>query len=428
MDGHRDAVPGGAGPAEGGRGGVLARRRRTVLGAVAVTTLLCAGGLIGASWVKSPAEVEAETSPPSPSVITAPVVRQVLATTVVMRGTFSPGSVLSISPSSVAATAGNPGGGGLVVTGMYARPGDAVHSGQLLAEVSDRPVFVLPGRLPMWRDLVPGESGKDVAELQSALAGLGYSSAPDDAGSFGSGTEAAVQAFYLARGYQPALAQGQAGDSPAAVRSAAPSPGPSSSPGSGSSSPQVMVPMSEVWFVPRLPAYVASVSAQVGGTVSGALITLTPNGLVLQGQLDPAQAQLVKPGMAAQVLSQVSGYSGSGSVTSVGSQVTPQSGASQGVTYYPVAITPDGDWPRSLNGQNVQITITAASTRVPVLAVPVAAVSSDASGLTTVTVTGSGGRPRLVRVSAHVSANGYVEVIPLRDGSLEPGDRVVVGQ
>ena len=56
-----------------GHGSRLARRRRVLLGVAAGAALLSAGGLIGASFVKSPAQLAADTAPPAATVTTAKV-------------------------------------------------------------------------------------------------------------------------------------------------------------------------------------------------------------------------------------------------------------------------------------------------------------------------------------------------------------------
>jgi peptidoglycan hydrolase-like protein with peptidoglycan-binding domain len=386
------------------------RMRRLAAFTLGAACLAIASGLAGASLVKSPAEVAAQTAPPAPSVITAPVVDQVLSETIVLRGTFGIGRSQSFGPSSVASTAANAGGGGMVVTGMFVRPGDAVHSGEVVAEVSDRPVFVLPGDLPLWRDLVPGESGKDVGELQTALAELGYSSGADQYGYFGAGTEAAVQAFYQAIGYPPATQSVAAGKK-------------------GAAPPPAIVPMSEAWFAPSLPAEVITVSAGVGDTATGSLISIAPEGsLRLTGQLDPSEQALVKAGMGVSVYSSVTGYNGTGRISSVGTSIV-QAGTDGSPPYVPVGIAPSSSWPTSLNGQNVQVTITAVTSGRPVLAVPVAAVSYDAAGQAQVIVAGRDGAEQRIPVRTGMSAGGYVEITGTVGGAALPtGTRVVVGQ
>lgn len=403
------------------------RVRRLALLTVAGACLAVGSGLAGASLVRSPAQVAAQTAAPPPSVITAPVTNKVLSETIVLRGTLGIGSTLSFKPSSVASTAANAGGGGMVVTGTYVEPGNQVHSGEVVAEVSDRPVFVLQGPLPLWRDLVPGESGKDVEELQAALAGLGYSSGADQYGDFGAGTEAAVEAFYRDIGYAPPVESAAGGSGGSTSGS-----GGSGSSGGGTASqsaptpPPVIVPMSEAWFVPTLPAEVMTVPAQVGAVSPTSLLTIAQGALQLTGQLDPSESSLVKTGMSVSVYSDVTGYTGAGTISSVGTVVPASNG---NASYVPVGVQPDASWPVSLNGQNVQITITAVTTGRPVLAVPVAAVSYDASGQAEVIVSGPGGAEQRVFVRAGLSAGGYVEVSASTASSLlRPGALVVVGQ
>lgn len=69
-----------------GHGSRLARRRRVLLGVAAGAALLSAGGLIGASFVKSPAQLAADTAPPAATVTTAKVAAVQLTALVAMRG------------------------------------------------------------------------------------------------------------------------------------------------------------------------------------------------------------------------------------------------------------------------------------------------------------------------------------------------------
>jgi hypothetical protein len=72
-------------------------------------------------------------------------------------------------------------------------------------------------------------------------------------------------------------------------------------------------------------------------------------------------------------------------------------------------------------------TIAVESTEGEVLAVPVAAVSAGADGVTRVEVQGRNGELRPVAVTPGLSAKGLVAVTPV-GGELAPGDLVVVGQ
>ena len=84
---------------------------------------------------------------------------------------------------------------------------------------------------------------------------------------------------------------------------------------------------------------------------------------------------------------------------------------------------------QQLNDLPVRITIPISSTGdTLVLVVPVAAVSLAADGTSRVEVeTDPKKETKLVNVKPGISSNGLVQVDPLEEGSLNEGDRVVVG-
>ncbi len=390
------------------------RHQRRLLWLAGGVALVALAGTAASHWVKSPAQAAADTAPPVPSMITARVSYSVLRNTVVFRGTFSSGRVLSFTPTAEVA----PGGSGplsqnLVVSRIDARDGTRVRPGEVLLEVSDRPLFVLAGAVPAFRDMVQGESGADIAELQSALGMLGYSCARDPAGVFGSATAAAVRQFYSTLGFSVPLA----GGAPAA---AAASQG-----HRHGTKPALLVevPMSEVMFVPSFPATLTALPDAIGEQIKSPTVSVALGQPELTGQLPPADAGEVRPGMPVQVLSNLSGARLTGIVASVGHLRTPGQNAAP---YLPVRIHRAHRWRHSWAGQNVQLTVTAAATSEPVLAVPEAAISAGADARTSVTVVDRSGLTRRVRVRTGAAANGLVAVVPV-SGGLAAGDRVVVG-
>ncbi len=64
-----------------------------------------------------------------------------------------------------------------MITKIPAGPGTRVESGGQVLELSGRPVFVLAGTTPSYRDLAVGGTGDDVAQLQRGLAALGSAAA-----------------------------------------------------------------------------------------------------------------------------------------------------------------------------------------------------------------------------------------------------------
>ncbi|WLW54836.1 peptidoglycan-binding protein [Streptomyces sp. YU58] len=409
-------------------GSRLARRRRWTVVAACSSAVLSAGGVYATQWVQSPAEAAARTQAPQASVITAPVVRQVLRNTLVFRGSFSDGRTVTATPTGVAATqpASQPSASqpsALVVTDVFARPGQRVKAAQPLVEYDARPVFALPGAFPMYRDLTVGDEGKDVVQVQRALHSLGRPTGSDPSGTFGSGTAAAVRHMYAAMGYAPPLTT--------SAGTVSQDPGPEAT---------TTLPSSEVVFVPSLPARVVSVPVHVGDAVKGPVVTLARGDMTLTGFLDPSERGLVTAGAKADILAEATGAHATGTVASVGALVTPGAGkddsasddsaadARQDSAYVPVRIGGGGSWDKTFAGQDVRITITAAATSRAVTAVPEAAITAGADARSTVTVVpASGGAQRVVPVTTGVSADGLVQVTPTRGHTLRAGDRVVVG-
>ncbi|MET9962962.1 peptidoglycan-binding protein [Streptomyces sp. NPDC006326] len=184
-------------------------RRRAWVAAVAVGAVLLSGAGVAASLViKSPAQTAAEAGPPPLDVLIARVEKRVLRDTVIVRGTVTSAQAVQVTP----AVSGPEGAGPPVVTKVAVRQGEQVEAGKVLLEVSGRPVFALPGALPVYRDLKPGATGDDVKQLQKALAGLGHGTGSDQAGTFGAGTKAALGSFYRSIGYDPLPAVADRGE------------------------------------------------------------------------------------------------------------------------------------------------------------------------------------------------------------------------
>ena len=167
--------------------------RKFVAIVLAVTVFAGAVGWYASGRVKSSDEVAAETAEPVASRITVPVEFEVLSSTVTLRGDirFQESEDLSVPPPSAEAA---------IVTRVPMEAGDLLNEGELLVEVGGRPVFVLAGELPMFREMRPGLEGEDVVQLQKALGRLGYAAGGED-GVFGEATREALEKFYADRGY-----------------------------------------------------------------------------------------------------------------------------------------------------------------------------------------------------------------------------------
>ncbi|MEV6211778.1 peptidoglycan-binding protein [Kitasatospora sp. NPDC051914] len=476
-----------------GRSRMVRRRRALVVVAVSAALVAC-GGLGAATVIKSPAERAADTAPPPRTLLTAEAALKVLTRSTVTRGQVYPPTQYNVTPAS-----GSPEITQLYVSGLAVKPGDAVGNGQLLAEVSGRPLFVLKGAVPAYRDLKPGAEGPDVAQLQAALADLGHGRGSDAEGTFGTGTARAVTDFYRKLGHSAPTAGAAAqqavdtarrtveadqrqvdalkahqgtgtgaadaagqleearrklAEDKAALAAAEAANGP-------------VVSAGEAVFLPVVPATVTAVNAPVGAPVAGPLLSLTSGDLVVTGQLAPAQAPGIAPGMEVEILAEASGTTAKGRVAGLdapttappagrviaigggaapgaaGAAGTGAAGAGAaggaaapgapaagppGASYVPLRIDPADPLPAAFVGQNVRITVKRSATADPVLCVPVAAVFTDATGRTAVTRIDSGGRRITVPVTPGVNADGYVAVTPVQTAQLQPGDPVVVGR
>ena len=164
-----------------------------VLASVAVAV---AGGWVAGSRVESPADAAARTAPPTPSPILVPVEERVLSSTIVTRGTarFGLPQTISIAPSVLKGTAG-------LITTLPLR-NTQIEEGEAMLTASGRPLLVLRGKIPAYRDLVPGISGDDVRQLEEGLERLGHDPGPVD-GIYDQKTSAGVAEWYNSAGWEP---------------------------------------------------------------------------------------------------------------------------------------------------------------------------------------------------------------------------------
>ena len=174
---------------------------------VAVGVVVWLGGWVwwAGGRVRSPAQRAAEAAAPVPSLVTAVVEERMLSESVVTRGDVRPSGSTSIAWTGATGT----GGAGAVVTGVPVAVGASVTDGMVVVEVSGRPVIVVAGAVPVYRDLRPGMTGKDVGQFQAILTRLGYT--PETDGVFGPATKTAVAGWYRALGYEPAQTAVDAG-------------------------------------------------------------------------------------------------------------------------------------------------------------------------------------------------------------------------
>ncbi|MFJ5218620.1 peptidoglycan-binding protein [Streptomyces sp. NPDC088354] len=455
--------------------GESSRRKR--LGTIVVAVgLVGAGGWFAGSQMQSPADAAAAHRPPKAEPVTVAVERRSLTASVVAQGSVefaSPQSLSLAGPvGSPDSGSGGPGADDGVVQRVTRLPvaGSEVKEGDVLMQVSGRPVLVLRGSVPMYRTLGPGTSGDDVKQLQQALKRLGFSFGTVT-GTFGQQDAVAVSRWYRSKGFraeEPGIAdKQQLGTLEAAVTAAqqavlaATDPGDGTDTGGEAGKLQrkaaqqqldaansalsafqagygTKVPAGEVIFLPDLPARLDKVSVKLGDTPSGPVGTVTSSRVVVQAVVPGNDAKLLHKGMKAQVETP-DGKTAEGELVALGDDVPKNdagagtdsggtSGGGSGDASAPVPVQislPSGELAKNAN-ESAKVTIKVGASDGEVLTVPVAALHTSADGKARVQVR-RGGEVVDVPVKAGLSAQGQVEVAPTGD-ALKAGDYVVVGQ
>jgi peptidoglycan hydrolase-like protein with peptidoglycan-binding domain len=173
------------------------RRVAVLFWVLAITTVAALGAWMAGGNIVSPAEAAARTAPPTASPILVPVEERVLSSEVVTRGTarFGLPQPIAVPPSTLKANTS-----GLITTLPVVNK--QFNEGDVLLTTSGRPVFVLQGATPAYRDIVPGSSGPDVRQLQEALKRMGFDPGTID-GTYSEKTSEAVKAWYEKAGVEP---------------------------------------------------------------------------------------------------------------------------------------------------------------------------------------------------------------------------------
>ncbi len=150
--------------------------------------------------LESPEDARAQVAAPEPSLIAVPVVATALSNDVVVRGDAEFEGAIDLELDTALGD-----GTSRVVTGRVPEIDTEVNEGDVIIEVSGRPVFVLGGDLPSFREFKPGLEGDDVLQLETSLARLGFLTVEPDR-LYGTATENAIEAMYEAAGYEPRAA------------------------------------------------------------------------------------------------------------------------------------------------------------------------------------------------------------------------------
>lgn len=405
--------------------------RRRVAGAVAAICFLVASlwAWHAASEARSPAQRAALAQPSTPSLVTAPVAAGPLVDSITVAGVLTRSTVITVTGPTEGA-----GVSRQVVTSLPVKAGDKVRAGQVIAQVSGRPVIVLPGRFPAYRDLGPGDEGPDVRQLQQALRAR-YGTRVT--GKLDAQTVTDLNRLYRAIGYPAPTIEEEKGD---------PTPNPSGSPSGPPAAKQsrLRLPMGEFFFVPELPAVVAATPARIGDEGNGPLVTLTSGTWQVKVRLGPGTEQLLsslpedatfrldgdeKPAVRLVGIRTADGDSKSqdgegrqGDQPGAGEQTGPSQGGERHAVFALGGVPSD-----AVVGRTREIVIERGRSTPDTVVVPASALWTANDGSVSVEVVEKDGQTAMVPVKAVLSVGGRVAVRPLR-GELPVGGLVVVAQ
>ncbi len=366
--------------------------KRLFFGGLAIgVTVMSVVGLATTVFIESPHDVAAQSAAPPATTLSAVARWQVLREAITVQGIVRSSRLIKVTATAPYAT--------VTLTQMRVKPGDRVRLGQVIAQIDGRPVMLLRGRLPAYRNLHVGDHGPDVTQLQRALQGLGYADF-DSPGYFGQSTALALLMFYRHLGYDAPVYHRR-------LRRATPqaSPGVSGIANRLAATELVILsaylPRSEVVFIPAKSALVASVAARVGDLVGNSVV-------LTLAQIVAASPRLTVRGM----------------VTRIGTLPTRDGPPAGG---YRVLVRPRRALPQRMIGASIRLTLIAPVTSAPVLIVPVAAILPAGHGRAAHVVKLTAGHRIRVAVFTGPTADGLVAVRSVRRGELRPGDRVLIG-
>lgn len=370
----------------------VARPARVALACVLVGALLVLSFILGGIFAPAakPAQDAGEPIP-----VWAAVKEQPVVETVELSGMIESGTTAEIRLPGFPAPA--------IVVRTPLKVGQQIGPGQLLTVVSDKPIFLLPAPLALYRDLRVGDSGDDVRTLQASLNALGYEVGND--GVVGQGTLRAVASVFDAEGFS--LPTEQVPVEPAPGQTQAPQP-----------QIRSYIPFQQLATVAGNGGIVSS-SAGLGTDIAQnpVIVSLVTSAPFASASVDAGHADLAKAGQPVTV--RTSAGEMAGKVTTVGEFKVGEGGQPSG---YPIRVdVAPADAAKLPAGQSAVVILGGDSASKPELAVPLIAVRNDTQGSYVLVRNGSN-EPRRVTVTVIRIGNGMAAV----SGDLKPGDEVQV--
>jgi peptidoglycan hydrolase-like protein with peptidoglycan-binding domain len=316
---------------------------------------------------------------------TAQVRRTDLTSRQFVSGTLGYGDSYSVAASGPPSTtlAGTTGSGSNLVTWLPA-PGDVVQRGAALYRVGDRPVPVLYGSVPLFRQLTSGVHGDDVKEVEQNLLTLGFGAGT---GLVADGVFTGADAWAV-RKWQASLGLTQTG----------------------------IVSVGDALVEPGA-LRVSVLHASLGAPLAGPILDATSTTRVVLVQLDTYLQLNAKVGDSVTVTVPGTTQPVPGRVSDVGRVATQPSnqggGQGQGPVHATVSVTVTLDNAAQVTGSLDQAPVRVAiadASRHAVLAVPVEALVAISAGRYAVTAIEDGRRTTIPVTTGLFGDSGLVEV------------------
>jgi hypothetical protein len=352
------------------------RPRRRALVAIAAAVFIAAGGVvvIGDPFGSHGASNADNTAPASRATVT----KRDLSSQTNVNGTLGYTGSYSVASQAQGTITSLP------------TVGQVVSQGQALYEVNATPVVLLYGSTPAYRSLSAGMTGADVAQLNADLVALGYATSSQldpTSDVFSSATATALKKL-----------QGDLGLAKTGI-----------------------LALGDAVFLPS-EIRVTAVSATLGMSAGGAILTASSTTRVVTVALSALQQSKVKVGDAV-TITLPDNRTTPGVVMSVGSVATAPSGGGTPTVNVEVAPTDPGAT-GSLDQAPVQVSIVTATAK-DALVVPVNALLALAGGGYAIETIDAHGAHHLLPVTLGLfdDAAGLVQV---SGPGVAPGERVVV--
>jgi hypothetical protein len=314
--------------------------------------------------------------------------------------------------------------GPVVVTQQGAIVGQPLLPGKLIAGIDDLPVFGLPLRVSLWRDLALNDSGTDVFALNTALSGLGLLRVRVT-NVYSASTAAAVAKLFKGSGFvAPSAAPDSSGASAGTAGAVTPVAG--STPPPPPAVAGDFLPMSSVATVASDSLLVTQADA-VGTVVAATQPVVTAAGPVntIATKVDILHQQKITVGTVVSLQAIAGADLGQGTITAVGgfsAGDTTKAGVDQ-LNGYPITIsfTPPSAGATPVQGGD-QVTIQFPKLSDRALAVPTVAVRQSIGSAKVMVKQGK--NFRLVAVTPMWQQGGWTGVAA--GSGLTDGETVVV--